>query len=271
MRAMSESPSSARIAALLRPAARSIEVQVVEETGSTNADVLAALPRLSGPVLLIAKTQTAGRGRAGRTWHSLPGQSLTFSLAWKFQRPLQALLGLPLAVGVALAEALAVFQIEVALKWPNDVLYNGKKLAGVLIESARAQQEPYPASWAVIGVGVNLRLDDAMLAQIGSPATGIALLADLDRDMLYATLISSLAETLVRFEHEGLAAFVTRWNALDAYRGQAVRILDAGQVRHEGIAAGIDDSGRFQLDTAQGKIAVMAGDVSLRPAAGGAT
>src|SRR5690606_28510555 len=103
-------------------------------------------------------SQTAGRGRAGRPWYAAPGRSLTFSLAWKFQRPVHALVGLPLAVGVALAEALAMYNIEVGLKWPNDVLHEGRKLAGILIESASVDS-PQPASWAVIGIGINMRLE----------------------------------------------------------------------------------------------------------------
>jgi BirA family biotin operon repressor/biotin-[acetyl-CoA-carboxylase] ligase len=262
---MSASLSPERIASLFRPAAQAVAVKVVEETGSTNADLLAALPRLPAPTLLIARRQTAGRGRAGRRWYSAAGRSLTFSLAWKFHQPVQALVGLPLAVGVALAEALAMYNVEVGLKWPNDILYNGKKLAGVLIESAAAHDLPHPASWAVIGIGINIRLEESALAEIGSPAIGIPWLADLDQEMLFATLASSLAEVLLRFEQEGLTPFTGRWNALHAYRGQAVRILDNDRTLHEGVAIGVDDIGRFVLDGPQGRIAVMAGDVSLRP------
>lgn len=258
-------PSAERIGTLCREAAQVMAIKVVEETGSTNADLLAAVPTLSHPLLLIALRQTAGRGRAGRAWYSSPGRSLTFSLAWRFHQPVQALVGLPLAVGVALADALAMYNIEVGLKWPNDLLLNGKKLAGILIESAAAPAVPHAASWAVIGVGINVRLDEQALAEIGVPAVGIPWLADLDQDMLFATLASGLAESLLRFEQEGLAPFVARWNALHAYRGQPVRILDQGRVLHEGLGLGIDALGRFMLDTAQGPVAVMAGDVSLRP------
>lgn len=261
---MKNALASERIAALCRPAAQSVTVRVVDETGSTNADLLAALPTLTAPSLLIARSQTAGRGRAGRSWLSSPGDSLTFSLAWKFNAPVHALVGLPLAVGVALADALGMFGVAVKLKWPNDILFEGKKLAGILIETALAGRVPHDASWAVIGIGINMALDDNVAAQIGRPAASIPWLADLDQDMLMATLLSSLAESLVQFEHEGLPAFTARWNALHAYKGQAVVILDNGRVVHEGVAVGVDGIGRFLLDTAAGRIAVMAGDVSLR-------
>jgi BirA family biotin operon repressor/biotin-[acetyl-CoA-carboxylase] ligase len=257
--------SPERIASFCRPAAQQVVVRVVEETGSTNADLLAALDNLRGPALLVARTQTAGRGRAGRSWLSEPGKSLTFSLAWKFHLPVQALVGLPLAVGVAIAEALAMFEVPVRLKWPNDVLHEGRKLAGILIESAGAGSKPHDASWAVIGIGVNMAPGDALVAQVGRPVARIPWLAELDQDMLLATLLNGLADAMVQFEQEGLQAFVPRWNALHAYAGQHVNILDGAKVVHEGVAVGVDEIGRFVMDTAQGRIAIMAGDVSLRP------
>lgn len=254
----------ARIAALCRPAARQIDFRVVEETGSTNADLLAALPALAAPTLLIALSQTAGRGRAGRAWLSAAGRSLTFSLAWKFQLPMHALVGLPLAVGVSIAESLAQFDVQARLKWPNDVLHEGRKLAGILIESASAGKAPHDASWAVIGIGINLALSERMAAEIGRPVGNIPRLAELDQDGLMAALASGLAETLLQFEHEGLAAFIPRWNALHAYTGQPVTILDNGTLLHEGRALGVDHIGRFVLETPAGRQAIMAGDVSLR-------
>ncbi|RJF99898.1 biotin--[acetyl-CoA-carboxylase] ligase [Noviherbaspirillum saxi] len=261
---MTASLTSDQITALCRPAAQPVLVRIVDETGSTNADLLAALPALTGPTLLLARHQTAGRGRAGRDWHSAQGKSLTFSLAWKFGLPVQSLLGLPLAVGVALAQSLAMFGIEAKLKWPNDVLHNGRKLAGILIESASAGSTPHDASWAVIGIGINMAMDDNMATQIGRPVASIPWMTDLDQNMLMATLLSGLAEALVQFEFEGLGAFTQRWNDLHAYAGQVVTIIDRGQTLHEGIGAGVDGIGRFLIDTPAGRVAVMAGDVSLR-------
>lgn len=261
---MTERLSSDRIGALCRPAAEPVNIRVVEQTGSTNADLLADLANLTAPTLLIARSQTAGRGRAGRSWLSSPGKSLTFSLAWKFHQPVHALMGLPLAVGVAIADALEMFNVTVRLKWPNDVLVEGRKLAGILIESASAGRTPHDASWAVIGIGINMAVTESMTAEIGRPVASIPWLAELDQDILMANLLSSLAETLVKFEHEGLAAFTQRWNALHAYAGSAVTIVDNGSLLHEGVAIGIDDTGRFLLDTTAGRIAIMAGDVSLR-------
>jgi BirA family biotin operon repressor/biotin-[acetyl-CoA-carboxylase] ligase len=252
------------IAAICRPQAQQVTIRIVDETGSTNADLLASLDTLTAPTLLIAKSQTAGRGRAGRNWHSQPGKSLTFSLAWKFHAPLHALLGLPLAVGVAIADALAMFDVKVRLKWPNDVLLEGKKLAGVLIETAKANDVAHEASWAVIGIGINMAIDPRIAAELGRPVATLPWLAELDQNLLMGTLLNALADAMTQFEHEGFAAFMTRWNALHAYAGMPVQLIDHGRVLQQGLALGVDATGRFLLDTGNGTAAVMAGDVSLR-------
>ncbi|MDQ9169166.1 biotin--[acetyl-CoA-carboxylase] ligase [Oxalobacteraceae bacterium R-40] len=247
--------------------ARQVAIEVVRETGSTNADLMARLHALRGPVLLIAEKQTAGRGRAGRTWHMEPGKTLTFSLAWKFALPLAQLPGLSLVAGVSLAETLAAWGIDARLKWPNDVLKDGGKLAGILIEAAPEKDNPSHAAWAVIGIGLNLDASPALQAQIGAPIAAADSLPEnrsFDRNRIVAALLNSLAKALVQFEDEGLSPFIERWNCLHAYAGKPVAILDHGNVLHRGRALGIDHAGRFLLDTDEGQVAVMSGDVSLR-------
>lgn len=270
---LAASISAARIAALIATSsnahAKPVAIEVVAQTGSTNADLLARvnrLPTLSGPVLLIAESQTAGRGRAGRAWHTTPSSALTFSLAWKFNRPVQGLIGLPLAIGVALAEALQVFGLKVELKWPNDVLRDGAKLAGILIETAQARRAGAgsTATWSVIGIGVNLAMSADLQSRIGRAVADVAELLSHDRERLLALLLSALSDALAEFDAHGFAAFAARWNRLHAYAGRAVRILDNDRVLHEGDAVGVDDQGCFLMDTANGRIAVVAGDVSLR-------
>jgi len=234
------------------------------------ADLLARLPgsghagEIGGPVLRIAARQLAGRGRAGRPWLSAPGASLTFSLAWRFQGPLHRLAGLPLAVGVALAETVAAQGVPVQLKWPNDLMKDGAKLAGILVET---QTAPDGAMWAVIGCGMNLLMPDEMEAAIGRTVAAAPWLARMDRNELVAALLSRLAAVLAEFDDTGFAPFRDRWNALQGWRGQAVNILDNGAIVQQGLAAGVDDTGRLLLDTPAGQVAVLSGDVSLRLAA----
>jgi BirA family biotin operon repressor/biotin-[acetyl-CoA-carboxylase] ligase len=238
-----------------------VAVEVVAETGSTNADLLARAPGLEAPVLLVAEHQTAGRGRAGRSWLSSPGHSLTFSLAWKFGGGLHKLTGLPLAVGTALAETLGRLGQPVQLKWPNDVLKDGDKLAGILVETAHASEG---GVWAVIGIGLNLAMPDELEERIGRPVAAVPWLARMDCDTLLAALLDGLADALRLFDKAGFGAFTARWNLLHGWQGEPVVILDGGEVLHEGLAAGVDDAGRLLLDTEAGRIAIVAGDVSLR-------
>jgi BirA family biotin operon repressor/biotin-[acetyl-CoA-carboxylase] ligase len=261
MRSMNQQPSQQQLANRATGAARQVAIEVVAETGSTNADLLAraAAGGLAGPVLLVAGSQTAGRGRAGRPWLSAPGASLTFSLAWKFDCALPQLVGLPLAVGVAIADALHACGVDARLKWPNDVLLDERKLAGILIETAAAKD----GIWAVIGIGINLALPQDLAERIGSPAAGLPQLAAAP-DALLAALLNTLAQALAEFAVAGLAPFTSRWNALHAWAGQQVVVLDHGQARQQGAAAGIDASGRLLIDGADGRVAVLSGDVSLR-------
>ena len=249
-----------RIAALCHPVAQQVMIEVVAQTRSTNSDLLQRAGSLPAPTLLAAVAQTGGRGRAGRTWHSAPGASLTFSLAWPFRRSVQELAGLTLAVGVAIVRALRGFGVRTELKWPNDVLKDGRKLAGVLIETAPATA----GVWAVIGVGLNLTLPDRLEEQIGQPAADAPWLAQLERNTLLAGLLNHLSDVLVQFEAEGFARFMPEWNAAHVFAGQPVIVFDGGRIKHEGVAIGVDDRGLLLLDAAAGRIAVAAGDVSLR-------
>ncbi|MCG2585478.1 biotin--[acetyl-CoA-carboxylase] ligase [Massilia sp. TS11] len=258
---MSSTLSAAAIAAHSRAG---VAIEVVASTGSTNADLMARVPTLTAPLLLVAIEQTAGKGRAGRSWLSDSAGSLTFSLAWRFARPLPRLAGLPLAVGVALAETLGQLGVQVQLKWPNDLLKDGNKLAGVLIESRSSADG---ALWGVIGVGLNLALPDHLEQQIARPAANATWLAQMDRNALMAALLDGLANAVREFEERGFLAFIDRWNARHAYAGADVQILDHGAVLQSGTAAGVDEQGNLLLDTASGRAAVVAGDVSLRPKA----
>ncbi|CDG85252.1 biotin--[acetyl-CoA-carboxylase] ligase [Janthinobacterium agaricidamnosum] len=255
--------SAAAIHARCAASAAQVAIEVVAETGSTNADLLqrAAAHGLDGPTLRIAGQQTAGRGRAGRPWLSEPGATLMFSLAWHFKGPLQQLAGLPLVVGVALAESMEALSVPVRLKWPNDLMKDGSKLAGILVET---QAAPDQGIWAVIGVGINLVMPDALEQRIGRSVSAVPWLAQMERNDLMAALLNRLAALLAEFDDTGFAAFGERWNRLHAYQGKAVKILDGGQLLQQGVALGVDHGGRLLLQGEHGVTAVMSGDVSLR-------
>lgn len=246
--------------------AKDIVVKVVQETGSTNSDLLANVSTLNGPTLLIAHTQTQGRGRLGRTWHAEPGNSLTASLAWPFMLPVQALAGLPLAIGVAIANTLMAYHIPVKLKWPNDVLRDGKKLGGLLIETSRTKT---PATtWAIIGIGLNIQANHDVPDSIGQPIAYASELSNIDQSQFIAALINNVAEALVIFTKHGFGAFQHSWNKYHAHHGQNVYIYHDQQIIEQGTAIGVDTIGRLLLNTTQGQVAICAGDVSLRTTQG---
>lgn len=245
-------------------AARDLKVEVLTSTQSTNADLRARVSTLTEPLLLTTEIQTAGRGRSGRSWHSAAGDSLCFSLAWPCAGSVDRMTGLPLAAGVAIAEALHAAGWPAQLKWPNDLLLGGAKLGGLLIEIATAPHVANAAKvWVVIGVGINVHANEQRDAAIDYPT---AFLSDqpLDRNHLLAKLTNALCEMLMEFNHHGLSPFIDRWHALHAYQDQPVVLHERGQLLHEGIARGITSNGSLILDTDETRLTIMAGDVSLR-------
>jgi BirA family biotin operon repressor/biotin-[acetyl-CoA-carboxylase] ligase len=216
----------------------------------------------SGTVL-VAERQTAGRGRRGRSWFSAPGDSLTFSVLWRFAVTSAAPAALSLAVGLAVARACEELGgTGVGLKWPNDLLHDGRKLAGILIELVPADPRA-----AVIGIGLNLRLPADLPDELGASA------AALDQflptvpmpERVLAQLLQSLATTLDVYAEHGFAALRQDWLARDAYRGRPVRILSEFGADRHGLCAGIDADGALLLDTAAGRERLISGEISLRP------
>lgn len=231
-----------------------------ESLDSTNAELLrrgAAQPDLA---LLVADAQSAGRGRRGRAWHSPPGAQLILSLYVRLAGGVRVAGGLSLVVGVAAAEALhALGASGVRLKWPNDLVAQGHKLGGVLIEAS--------AEGAVIGIGINLHLPDSAAAAIDQPWTDLHRLGvAAKRDHVAAAVLAQLLPRLERFRSVGLDADLrARWETLDAYAGNEVRI-DAGVVQHEGRMLGLAPDGALRLATATGERCFHSGEVSLRRA-----
>lgn len=216
--------------------------------------------------VVMSETQTAGRGRRGRHWLSPPGMNIYLSCLKRFDAGFAALSGLSLATGVIVLRALQALGIHGArLKWPNDVLADGGKLAGILVELSGEYQGPCAA---VIGIGLNLRLTDALREQAGQPVCDLAALthgAPPDRNQAAAALITSLVEGMEQFERDGLAAFVDEYTEHDALRGVPLRVSGAaGEL--DGIGAGIDARGALQLQTAAGLRGIDSADVTVRRA-----
>lgn len=253
---------AARIRHALAPTG--LRLEVVDHCGSTNLELLKAAERgeASG-LVLAAELQTAGRGRLGRGWRSGLASALTFSLLWRFERPAAGLGGLSLAVGSALARALRGYGTQVGLKWPNDLVWRERKLGGILIEIRGDALGPCAV---VIGIGLNVRLSPAMRREIAQP---VADLADagaggMSRSELLAGILREQARALDEFARHGFAASRDEWIAHHVHQGREVTLIGADGSRVNGVAAGIDDSGRLLVDTREGRQAFLSGDVSLR-------
>ena len=243
------------------------DIEVVDETGSTNTDLLerAAQGAPSGTVL-VAELQTRGRGRRGRGWHSGLGGALTFSVLCRFEQGAGFLSGLSLAVGIALARVLREHGAEeVMLKWPNDVLWRHLKLAGILIELAGDVMGP---TVAVIGVGINLRLPELVKERIDQPVVDLAKIGiEVDRNRLFAEFLAELDVVLGKFSGEGFAPFRQEWDRMHAYQARMVRLRMPDKTELEGKVEGVAEDGALMIKTRSGTRKFYGGELSLRPAA----
>lgn len=245
-------------------------LEVAWTVASTNTVLLErSAPPLGNCDVALAEFQSAGRGRRGRTWLAPPGGAVCMSLSWSFAQLPRDVGSLSLAIGVCVLRALRRLGVpELQLKWPNDVLLGDGKLGGILIELRAEAAGP---ACAVIGIGLNVALGAALMAQIS--ATGLAA-ADLTtagiarpaRNAIAAQMIDACVAGLLDFEREGLRAFMEEWRRADALRGRTVTVLN-GEERTRGLARGVDATGALLVEAPQGVRKFVSGEVSVRPAA----
>ncbi|MBK1694419.1 biotin--[acetyl-CoA-carboxylase] ligase [Chromatium weissei] len=235
-----------------------------QQLDSTNTELLRqAAAGAPSATVCLAEYQTAGRGRRGRKWVS-PFGNLYLSLLWRYSLPPAALGGMSLVVGVITAEVLQALGAQhLSLKWPNDLLWQKKKLAGLLLEvSAKSST----ASTLIIGIGINVLTSTIENSTIDQPWTALnQVLTEqtVDRNLLAARLLDALFLALTDYEHTGLAPFLDRWRVFDQWQGQRVQ-LRCGEQQIIGIHAGIANDGALRLNTANGLQQFHAGEVSLR-------
>jgi len=210
-------------------------------------------------IALFAEEQTEGRGRLGRPWISPKNKNIYFSLSWHFNKPVSELSGLSLAVGIALIYALkkiTPFE-KTKIKWPNDILFNDKKLAGILIETV-----PRKTSCSVIiGIGLNVNLQSDETKKIDQPWTSLSQITHTqhDRNLIAASLLNALCDVLPEFEKNGLLNFMDDWKKHDALFGK--HCDNTGAQKKSGIVVGINLSGELLLKTDNKIEAVSAGEI----------
>ncbi len=232
---------------------------------STNSRLLESLPPQAGKAaVVLAEFQTSGRGRRGRSWLARPGGAVCFSLGWQFPDMPTDLSSLSLIVGLCVAHALHELGIEdVRLKWPNDLVTPRGKLGGILVEMRAEAGGPVHV---VIGVGLNVLLDDASRAAVkatGHVADDMRAWRVPDRNAIVAAMLRRLLPTLESFPRHGFTPYLSDWNACDALIDRDVRVDIAGEsVR--GVARGVDAHGALLVETPQGVKRFISGEVSVR-------
>ena len=256
--------------AALEPAvaAQLAKLEVFTELDSTNRRLLAAPPPTGKLDVCIAEFQTQGRGRRGRRWDAPLGSGICLSVGWQFAGMPAEPAALTLAVGVAVRRVLErVAGLTISLKWPNDLVFDERKLGGILLE---LKAEAHGGAHVVVGVGLNVALPASLLPALSDwPRGAVDLKTALreeppPRAVLAAALVNELSTLLVDYPARGFSAYRTEWRSADFLRGRSVR-LDEPTGRLVGTALGIDADGALLVETDAGKRRrVVAGDVSVR-------
>lgn len=246
-------------------------LHIVNVIDSTNSYVLRHSNKVKSGFTCLAEQQTAGRGRLDRPWISPYASHIYLSMLWQFtniacNRSVDAgsattpLTGLSLAIGVALVNVLKQLGIEknLGLKWPNDVYWQGNKLAGVLVETnstSSAAEHPPTLINAVVGLGLNVKMPDNEGTTISQPWTDLHQILGKapDRNLITGLIITELLQILPRFAEQGLAGFLAEWQAADIYYGRPL-MVQTPNVRYSGIGQGINTTGELLLRGEDGVI-----------------
>lgn len=240
------------------------DIEVHNLIDSTNSYLLRRLPnQLSQGQVCLAEFQSAGRGRRGRQWISPFGSHIYMSMYWYLEQGLSAAMGLSLVAALAVSDAIYdLTNIQVQLKWPNDVYLDGVKLAGILIDLEGQALEP---SHSVIGIGLNLNMPAQAAEKIDQHWTDLQSHSKktIDRNALCTKLIHYLLKRLEQHENLGLAVMLEEWHAQDFYLNKRVKLITGERIT-KGICRGVNGQGALMLETDGQTKPVYGGEVSLR-------
>ena len=232
---------------------------------STNTELMqriASKQALNSGTVLVAEMQTAGRGRRGRVWQSPFGANLYYSYYWLLDDGLQAAMGVSIAVGLAVHDCLkTLYGLESQLKWPNDILIDNKKLAGVLVE---LDGQPEGPCHLAIGIGLNIAMPDNAAHEIDQAWVDLKQLGiDVDKNALAAQLTYSLELRLEQYQKYGLVDMYSEWNEVNAFAEQLIT-LNTGQKTWQGMCVGIDKQGGLVLRQDGVEKTYYGGEISVR-------
>jgi BirA family biotin operon repressor/biotin-[acetyl-CoA-carboxylase] ligase len=242
---------------------KEIVFEIVESLGSTN-DYLKTFFGSKTPRICLAEHQTQGKGRLNRVWHSPFAQNTYLSCLYSFQKDISELAGLSLVVSLAIIKTLKSYKVPSGflVKWPNDVVYLGKKLAGILIE---LQAEANGSCHAIIGIGINVNMLQVKKSQIDQAWISLQQIigAYVDRNKLCAELINNLLAYIKRFEADGFSKFMQDWKEVDYLFDKPITLKCIAKI-FSGKAKGINPQGNLLLQLDNGSVkAFSSGDTSL--------
>jgi len=232
-------------------------------TESTNADVLRYQQQYQREVVAVSEAQSAGRGRRGRQWLSPFAQNIYCTIGITKEIPASSQGLLSMVTGLALCRALEQSAVAmVGLKWPNDLLFEGRKLGGILIESRPLDETRF---YFAIGFGLNVFMTAAELAEIPQPATSLAQIAatGVDRTQVLTASIDRIISSIREFDYSAAQALIDEFAHFDVFHGRPIDVI-AGDSRIRGINRGITPAGQLQLETEHGMELHSAAEISLR-------
>lgn len=239
-------------------------VEVHNIIDSTNDYLMRRIPNhIQNGQVCLAEYQSAGRGRRGRQWVSPFGSHLYMSMYWSLEEGMSAAMGISTVVALAVSDAIKLlYNIDVELKWPNDIYINGLKLAGILIDLEGTPHEP---CHVVIGIGLNLNMPNKSGALVDQPWTDLQrhTTKKVDRNTLAAKVIYFLSKRLEQHKENGLESVVTEWNAQDYFMNKKVKLI-TGKNETKGICQGINAQGALLLNVEGELTPIYGGEVSLR-------
>lgn len=241
------------------------DIEIISDIDSTNSYLMNRVSKgIESGHVCFAERQTSGRGRRGRQWVSPFGKNIYLSVYWRSMLGLSQLSGLSLAAGASVVSALKKAGCNnIGLKWPNDVLINGKKVAGLLLEVSGEQNGP---ANVVLGIGVNIQMPESDAQAIDQPWEDLSAVmntSEYHRNRLSGMVLESLLLSLKKYESSGLASALKEWREHDLFEGKQVSLRLADKYVH-GIYRGIDDNGALLLQQGRHLIPYHGGEISLR-------
>ena len=237
------------------------DIQLMQSTASTNSELLASDIHLGRAKVCMAEFQSAGRGRRGNEWESAPYRNIMLSVSWGFESWPHSISALGLAIGLVVTEYLNnEYQLEARIKWPNDILIDGSKLAGILID---VSGEASGACQVVVGLGLNVHQPN-WTKELEYPWLDLHSLGlEVDRNELVSGLISVITALLMTYAETGFAPMVDRWNKLSSYSGYRIKVFNDSQ-SIEGLMLGVDKNGGLKVRADDGERLIEDSSMSVR-------